>query len=78
MNLGVGSQFTSMISGILLMAVLGMFNVHHHNTLNSAGVILYAFTSCKPTVSGDMTMLEKYHAVPKEIFLDRVLPVRET
>ncbi len=58
-NLGVGSQFTAMISGILLMAVLGMFNVHHHNTLNSAGVILYAFTSCKQTVSEENDKLEK-------------------
>ncbi len=36
-----------MVTGILLMAVLGLFNVHHHNTLNSAGVVLYAFTSCE-------------------------------
>ena len=43
--LGVGSQFLALATGIMLMAVLGMFNVHHHGSINSAGVILYAFTS---------------------------------
>lgn len=48
----MGSQFTAMVTGILVMAVLGLFNVHHHNTLNSAGVVLYAFTSCKWRLTG--------------------------
>ncbi|VDH93407.1 transmembrane 9 superfamily member 1, partial [Mytilus galloprovincialis] len=43
--LGVGSQFLALATGIMVMAVLGMFNVHHHGSINSAGVILYAFTS---------------------------------
>lgn len=42
----MGSQFLAIASGILLMAVLGMFNVHRHGSINSAAVLLYAFTSC--------------------------------
>ncbi|KAK6167869.1 hypothetical protein SNE40_021800 [Patella caerulea] len=44
--LGVGSQFLALATGILLMAMLGMFNVHRHGAINSAGIVLYAFTSC--------------------------------
>ncbi|ESO96693.1 hypothetical protein LOTGIDRAFT_174735 [Lottia gigantea] len=44
--LGVGSQFLALATGILLMAMLGMFNVHRHGSINSAGIVLYAFTSC--------------------------------
>ena len=40
-------QFLTLATGIMLMAMLGMFNVHRHGSINSAGVILYAFTSCK-------------------------------
>lgn len=44
--LGVGSQFLALATGIMVMAVLGMFNVHRHGAINSAGIVLYAFTSC--------------------------------
>lgn len=44
---GVGSQFLALATGIMVMAVLGMFNVHRHGAINSAGIVLYAFTSCK-------------------------------
>jgi hypothetical protein len=44
---GVGMQFLTLATGIIIMAMLGMFNVHRHGQINSAGVILYAFTSCK-------------------------------
>ncbi|KAL3887903.1 hypothetical protein ACJMK2_000290 [Sinanodonta woodiana] len=43
--LGVGSQFLTLATGIMLMAVLGMFNVHRHGAINTAAIILYAFTS---------------------------------
>ena len=46
-GLGVGSQFLALATGIMVMAVLGMFNVHRHGAINSAGIVLYAFTSCK-------------------------------
>ena len=45
--LGVGMQFLTLATGIMVMAMMGMFNVHRHGSINSAGVILYAFTSCK-------------------------------
>ncbi|XP_041361751.1 transmembrane 9 superfamily member 1-like [Gigantopelta aegis] len=44
--LGVGSQFLALATGILLMALSGMFNVHQHGAINSAAIILYAFTAC--------------------------------
>lgn len=28
------------------MALFGMFNVHHHGSINSAAIVLYALTSC--------------------------------
>lgn len=51
---GVGSQFLALATGILVMALFGMFNVHRHGSINSAAVVLYALTSgnhCKPSVS---------------------------
>ncbi|KAK2181171.1 hypothetical protein NP493_408g01013 [Ridgeia piscesae] len=44
--LGVGSQFLATATGILLMAMLGMFNVHRHGSINTASILLYALTSC--------------------------------
>ncbi|CAH1776014.1 unnamed protein product [Owenia fusiformis] len=44
--LGVGSHFLAIATGILLMALLGFFNVHRHGSINTAGIILYAVTSC--------------------------------
>ncbi|GAA6108024.1 transmembrane 9 superfamily member 1 isoform X1, partial [Tachysurus ichikawai] len=32
--------------GIIIMALLGMFNVHRHGAINSAAIVLYALTSC--------------------------------
>ncbi len=43
--LGVGSQFLALACGILLMAMLGLFNVHRHGSLNTAAILLYALTS---------------------------------
>ena len=45
--LGVGSQFLFLATGIMLMALLGMFNVHRHGSINASAVVLYALTSCK-------------------------------
>ncbi|KAK7881602.1 hypothetical protein WMY93_030011 [Mugilogobius chulae] len=44
--LGVGAQFLTLATGIILMALLGMFNVHRHGAINSAAIALYALTSC--------------------------------
>lgn len=33
-------------AGIIVMALLGMFNVHRHGAINSAAIVLYALTSC--------------------------------
>ncbi|XP_019745569.1 transmembrane 9 superfamily member 1 [Hippocampus comes] len=44
--LGVGAQFLTLATGIIVMALLGMFNVHHHGAINSAAIVLYALTSC--------------------------------
>ncbi|XP_032827128.1 transmembrane 9 superfamily member 1 isoform X3 [Petromyzon marinus] len=44
--LGVGSQFLTLTTGILVMALMGMFNVHRHGAINSAAILLYAFTCC--------------------------------
>lgn len=43
--LGVGTQFLVLAFGILLMALLGLFNVHRHGSLNTAAFLLYALTS---------------------------------
>ncbi|XP_066486518.1 transmembrane 9 superfamily member 1 [Tiliqua scincoides] len=44
--LGVGSQFLALGTGIIIMALLGMFNVHRHGAINSAAILLYALTCC--------------------------------
>lgn len=43
--LGVGSQFLALALGIMLMAILDIFNVHKHGAMNTAACILYALTS---------------------------------
>jgi len=43
---GVGAQFLALATGILAMAMLGLFNVHRHGSLNTAAFLLYALTSC--------------------------------
>ncbi len=40
-----GSSFRVSL-GIIVMALLGMFNVHRHGAINSAAIVLYALTSC--------------------------------
>ncbi|XP_056868581.1 transmembrane 9 superfamily member 1 [Takifugu flavidus] len=44
--LGVGAQFLTLATVIIVMALLGMFNVHRHGAINSAAIVLYALTSC--------------------------------
>ncbi|ESN97463.1 hypothetical protein HELRODRAFT_157541 [Helobdella robusta] len=44
--LGVGCQFLIIATAILMMALLGLFNVHRHGSINAASIILYALTSC--------------------------------
>ncbi|XP_023651876.1 transmembrane 9 superfamily member 1 [Paramormyrops kingsleyae] len=44
--LGVGAQFLTLATGIIIMALFGMFNVHRHGAINSAAIVLYALTSC--------------------------------
>ncbi|XP_068737553.1 transmembrane 9 superfamily member 1-like isoform X1 [Montipora capricornis] len=44
--LGVGVQFLTLCFGIIFMALLGLFNVHRHGSMNTAGVLLYALTCC--------------------------------
>lgn len=44
--LGNGAQFLALAAGILLMAMLGLFNVHRHGSLNTAAFLIYALTSC--------------------------------
>jgi transmembrane 9 superfamily protein 1 len=43
--LGSGCQFLALCLGLVLMALCGMFNVHHHGSLPTAFVFLYALTS---------------------------------
>ena len=43
---GNGSQFVTLSVSIIVMALLGMFNVHRHHSMNSTALLLYAFTSC--------------------------------
>ncbi|KAK3871274.1 hypothetical protein Pcinc_023573 [Petrolisthes cinctipes] len=43
--LGVGCQFLAVAVGIIVMALAGMFNVHRHGSMNSAGILLYALAS---------------------------------
>ncbi|XP_077990163.1 transmembrane 9 superfamily member 1-like [Glandiceps talaboti] len=42
--LGVGSQFLALATGIIVMALMGMFNVHRHGSMNTAAILLYALT----------------------------------
>lgn len=44
--LGNGCQFLTLCFGIILMAILGLFNVHRHGSMNTAAVLLYALTCC--------------------------------
>ncbi|XP_064202875.1 transmembrane 9 superfamily member 1-like [Anguilla rostrata] len=44
--LGVGAQFLTLATAIIIMALLGMFKVHRHGAINSAAIVLYALTSC--------------------------------
>ena len=44
---GVGSHFLIIATAIMLMALLGMFNVHRHGAINSAAILLYALSSCE-------------------------------
>uniref|UniRef100_UPI00398F4DF7 transmembrane 9 superfamily member 1 n=1 Tax=Pristiophorus japonicus TaxID=55135 RepID=UPI00398F4DF7 len=44
--LGVGAQFLALGTGIIAMALMGMFNVHRHGAINSAAILLYALTCC--------------------------------
>ncbi|EDV23172.1 uncharacterized protein TRIADDRAFT_37943 [Trichoplax adhaerens] len=43
--LGVGSQFLLITGSILIMAMLKMFNIHRHGSINTAAVLMYALTS---------------------------------
>lgn len=43
---GNGSQFLILSVSIIVMALLGMFNVHRHHSMNSTAILLYALTSC--------------------------------
>lgn len=47
--LGVGCQFLAVAVGIIGMALMGMFNVHRHGSMNSAAIFLYALAS---TIAG--------------------------
>lgn len=60
--LGVGMQFLTLGSVILIMALLGIFNVHRHGQINAAAIVLYAFTSC---VSGYVSA-NMYHKLAGE------------
>lgn len=42
----MGAQFLALGTGIIVMALLGMFNVHRHGAINSAAILLYALTCC--------------------------------
>ncbi|XP_039266684.1 transmembrane 9 superfamily member 1-like [Styela clava] len=44
--LGVGTQLLSIGTGIICMALLGMFKPHRHGSINTAAILLYALTSC--------------------------------
>jgi transmembrane 9 superfamily protein 1 len=43
--LGVGTQFLILSVIIIILALLGVFNVHRHHAMNSASILLYALTS---------------------------------
>ena len=38
--LGTGTQFLTLVTGIILMALSGMFSVHHHGTLQRSAYSL--------------------------------------
>ncbi|XP_006825254.1 transmembrane 9 superfamily member 1-like, partial [Saccoglossus kowalevskii] len=40
----VGCQFLALATGIIVMALMGMFNVHRHGSMNTAAILLYALT----------------------------------
>lgn len=42
--LGNGMQFLALCFGLILLALGGMFSVHHHGSFNTAGILLYALT----------------------------------
>jgi transmembrane 9 superfamily protein 1 len=42
--LGNGTQFIVLATGILFMALSGAFHVHHHGSMNTAAILIYAFT----------------------------------
>ncbi|XP_038603022.1 LOW QUALITY PROTEIN: transmembrane 9 superfamily member 1-like [Tachyglossus aculeatus] len=44
--LGVGAQFLALGTGIIVMGLLGLFNVHRHGAINSAAILLYVLTCC--------------------------------
>eukprot|EP00050_Salpingoeca_kvevrii_P007528 m.296863 g.296863 ORF g.296863 m.296863 type:complete len:593 (+) comp13477_c0_seq1:41-1819(+) len=44
--LGNGAQFLALATCIILMALMGMFNVHRHGSMNTAAVLVYALTCC--------------------------------
>lgn len=44
--IGVGTQFLTLAFGILLMALIGLFNVHRHGSLSTAAFLIFALTSC--------------------------------
>lgn len=41
---GNGLQFLALATGIIMMALFGMFNIHHHGSMNTAAIVLYAVT----------------------------------
>lgn len=44
--LGVGTQLLVICTGIICMALLGLFKPHRHGSINTAAILLYALTSC--------------------------------
>lgn len=44
--LGVGTQLLCICTGIIFMALFGMFKPHRHGSMNTAAILLYALTSC--------------------------------
>jgi transmembrane 9 superfamily protein 1 len=44
--IGNGTQVLATLMLIILMALLGLFNVHRHGAMNAAGFVVYALTCC--------------------------------
>eukprot|EP00041_Stephanoeca_diplocostata_P036100 m.1300398 g.1300398 ORF g.1300398 m.1300398 type:complete len:595 (+) comp24803_c0_seq2:267-2051(+) len=42
--LGNGVQFLTLSTVLILMALSGAFHIHHHGSMNTAGIMVYAFT----------------------------------